>query len=335
VTGEANGLGSTPSSPSGPSRRTVAIFLVFFAPFMAELVSGSTAPQAWILPWVVLAFAGIYGVSALLIRELSLRFKGGIPTVLGLGLAFGVLNEGIGAHSLFNPTWPALGALQNYGRWLGVNWLWAEWIVPFHAVWSISIPILLVGEFWPEHRESRFLTDRATVSLVPIPIVTATLAGLIFAGYPLSAADWIGMAIAMAALSGAALGLGPPLHALRPTRPWRFPPSAAFIAGALFIVAGQVGVWITPKVTPVPAAAFALVLLMYAAVAWLAHKTLRGNEGRAARFSFILGIVGFYVALSPVSEFLEGRIGLLFIDAAVYGFLVWLYLRRTTPSAHS
>jgi len=328
----APATGAAPRSE--PSRRTRAIVLVFFAPFMAELVSGSTAPQAWILPWVVLAFAGIYGVSALLIRELALRFNGGLPTVLLLGLAFGILNEGIGAHSLFNPLWPSLGALQGYGRWLGVNWLWAEWIVPFHAVWSISIPIVLVGEFWPRSRTERLLTDRTILALLPVPFATATVAGLIFAGYALSEGDWAGMAVAIVVLSTVGLTIGPRLGAVRPLHPWHVRPSTAFVVGVLFIVAGQVGTWRTPTVSSVPAVGFALVLAMYAAVAAFAHLSLRGPGAARLRFSFLLGIVGFYVALSPVSEFLEGRIGLLFIDAVLYALLIRLYLRRAAEPAH-
>jgi hypothetical protein len=45
---------------------------------------------------------------------------------------------------------------------------------------------------------------------------------------------------------------------------------------------------------------------------------------------FVLGGIGFYVALSPLAEFAEGRIGLLFLDAALYALLIRLYFRRAS-----
>jgi hypothetical protein len=43
--------------------------------------------------------------------------------------------------------------------------------------------------------------------------------------------------------------------------------------------------------------------------------------------------VGFYVALSPVSEFVRGRIGVVPIDVVVYLLLIRLYLRRSRADA--
>jgi hypothetical protein len=50
----------------------------------------------------------------------------------------------LAAHSLFNPTRPGVAVLGSYERFAGVNWIWAERIVPFHSVWSIAFPIFLV-----------------------------------------------------------------------------------------------------------------------------------------------------------------------------------------------
>jgi hypothetical protein len=47
-------------------------------------------------------------------------------------------------RSFFNPTWKDLGVLATYGRWLGTNWVWAEWLAIYHAIFSITIPIFLV-----------------------------------------------------------------------------------------------------------------------------------------------------------------------------------------------
>jgi hypothetical protein len=88
---------------------------VVFAPIFAEMVSGSTPPIAFFVPWVLGIFMMIYGVSALLIREATVRGKTGPAGVIALGLPFGILNEGMAAHSLFSPNWPDLGRLTGFG----------------------------------------------------------------------------------------------------------------------------------------------------------------------------------------------------------------------------
>lgn len=86
----------------------------------------------------------LYGTGALLSREAWVRWGGGPYTLLLLGAAYGIVEEGVMTRSFFCPTWPDLGILAEYGRWIGVNWVWAIQLTIFHAVFSISIPIILV-----------------------------------------------------------------------------------------------------------------------------------------------------------------------------------------------
>ncbi|MCD6244170.1 MAG: hypothetical protein J7J65_02910 [Candidatus Korarchaeota archaeon] len=51
--------------------------------------------------------------------------------------AYGIVEEGVMTRSFFCPTWPDLGILAEYGRWIGVNWVWAIQLTIFHAVFSI------------------------------------------------------------------------------------------------------------------------------------------------------------------------------------------------------
>jgi hypothetical protein len=312
-----------------PSRRTQAIFLVFFAPFVAEFVSGSTAPQAWILPPVPLVFAAVYGLSALAIRDWSIRVRGGAATILLLGLAFGIVNEGMAAHSLFNPNWPGLDALGHYGRWAGVNWLWAEWIVPFHAVWSISFPIFLTGQIWPETRTTRFVTDRTLLVIVPCSVLTAIGVGFVYSGYAIGPLAFVAMFAVIALLAYLATRWGPRWSAVRWNPGWVPPPAWAATVGFLFIVAGQVGAWQTPALGPYPEVGFALIALAFLGVAAFATTFDRTPAGERARFAFVIGGLAFYVAFSPVSEFVLGRFLLFPIDVAFLALVIRLYVRRT------
>jgi len=318
----------------GPlSNRGKAFALVLLAPFLAELVSGSTAPEAWLLPWVLLVFMAIYGLSALAIRELAIRTGGGPVAVIVLGLAFGLVNEGMAAHSLFNPAWPDVGVLGSYGRFAGVNWIWTEWIVPFHAVWSIAFPIFLVGALWPNSRGERWISDRGVALCVLGAIATAVSTSLVFSEYPLSLVQWAGLFAAVAGLGGVAWRFSARLRDRLPFIGWVPTPRLAFVVGVLFFVVGQVGAWQTPKLGPYPEVGFGLLALAFLGVALFASGFDRSPEGERARFAFVLGGVGFYVALSPLSEFVLGRIGLVPIDAIVYLLLIRLYWSRARATS--
>lgn len=74
-----------------------ALVLLFLSPIIAEFLSGSTTPTEFINPVVLLMLLGLYGTSALLIRELRVRHGLGYASVLVLGFAYGVLEEGLGS----------------------------------------------------------------------------------------------------------------------------------------------------------------------------------------------------------------------------------------------
>jgi hypothetical protein len=76
-----------------------------------------------------------------LVRDYARRWQKGWRSILILGAAYGIIEEGIMVRSFFSPTWKDLGLLATYGRWLGTNWVWAEWLAIYHAIFSITILI--------------------------------------------------------------------------------------------------------------------------------------------------------------------------------------------------
>jgi hypothetical protein len=121
----------------------IAPVLVLFllSPIIGEVLSGSTPLLSFINPVVLLLEVGLYGCGAVIVRELAIRWQKGLPTVLTLGAAYGIIEEGLDTKSWFNPNWPDVGILGTYGRVLGVNWVWAVELTIYHAVFSIAIPI--------------------------------------------------------------------------------------------------------------------------------------------------------------------------------------------------
>ncbi|MGD8821626.1 MAG: hypothetical protein PVG63_00860, partial [Anaerolineales bacterium] len=137
-----------------------ALALFVLAPTVGELISGSAPPVEFLNPFSFFLLAALYGSGALLAREFSLRWNKRWPTIVMLGLAYAIIEEGLMVKSFFDPAWMDLGDMANYGRWLGVNWPWTVELMIYHALVSIAIPIQLVELIYPEKRDQRWLTRR-------------------------------------------------------------------------------------------------------------------------------------------------------------------------------
>ncbi|HLI84349.1 MAG TPA: sugar transferase [Bryobacteraceae bacterium] len=138
-------------------RMRSALLLALAAPAIAELLSTSAPPAEFFVPWVFCLFVAFYGGSAVTIRELAIRWGKGWPTILLLGAAFGILQEGLATRAFFDPAWRSLGPIAGQGRALGVNWIWTCDAILYHAVFSTALPILLVYQVFPAARQARWL----------------------------------------------------------------------------------------------------------------------------------------------------------------------------------
>lgn len=127
------------------------------APFVAEYLLGDLSLK--LLP-AMIVLAPMYGGGALLIRE-HVRHKGrGWPTILCLGMAYALLEEGLVGQSLFNPDYLKLHAhfLQYaYIPALGIGGWWTLLMLNVHTFWSIGVSIALVEGLWPERAREPWL----------------------------------------------------------------------------------------------------------------------------------------------------------------------------------
>jgi hypothetical protein len=142
-------------------RRLAPVFvLLLLSPMVGELLSGSTPILSFFKPFSFLLEVGLYGAGAVLIREL-VRWNGlGWQRIVLLGAAYGMVEEGLQIQSFFNVHHPDLGNLAVYGRALDVNWVWAEELIGYHAIWSITIPILLTELLFPARSDRPWLGTR-------------------------------------------------------------------------------------------------------------------------------------------------------------------------------
>src|SRR3989442_854852 len=151
------------------------LFLLFLTPGIPEYLSASSQLTLLVISPILffgllLANLGLYGSGVVLIREAMIRWKKGWATVFLLGVAYGIVEEGIALWTLFNPLAQPVGVLGVYGHWLGVNWVWTVGLLIFHSVYSIGLPIFLFGLVFP---------DLKSKSLVSGTGITFSILGLI------------------------------------------------------------------------------------------------------------------------------------------------------------
>ena len=150
--------------------RLPVLALLLLAPTIPELLTGSTpvAPLITDPPAFAISFAGIvglYGTGALLIREFAAAYHKGWASILLLGAAYGIAEEGFAVHTFFETSGAPVDALGSFGHLWGVNWLWALGLTVFHATYSIALPILLVQLWFPKVKDARWL-DRGLIALL-------------------------------------------------------------------------------------------------------------------------------------------------------------------------
>jgi hypothetical protein len=155
------------------------IFLLLIAPVTGAVLTGLTPPSHLSNLFPLLALCILYGGGAIICREFTLYWGKGWPTLLLLGAAFGVIDEGLINKSFFDPHWPYLGTLATYGRWEGVNWVWSVQQIVLHAVFSIILPVVIVGLIFPGRQRDRWAGPRSLLVLLVL-FALAVILGFFF-----------------------------------------------------------------------------------------------------------------------------------------------------------
>ncbi|PGK86912.1 hypothetical protein CN911_30130, partial [Bacillus thuringiensis] len=82
----------------------------------------------------------------------------GWPTMILMGLAYGILEEGLITQSLFNPSYANANLLSNAPiPELGISAWWTLFVLTLHTVWSTSVPIALIESFIPNRKTTPWL----------------------------------------------------------------------------------------------------------------------------------------------------------------------------------
>jgi len=315
--------------------RRAALTLAVLGPVVAELALGSTPLH---LAFLLLLWLPIYGAGVLLIREAVVRAGGGWPSILLLGVAYELVEDGIGLQALSSPH---LYHAADWGpRLLGLNTTYWELNVAYHVVFSVAIPIVLVELLFPAGRGRPYLrrlglATTGGLAVLGVAILRLTVPLTQDPGYTAPAAVIAGCVVAVAVIAVVALRVLP-RRAARPlgeeqvpslTALWLFGASATFVFMTLLYVftAAHRPALIHGEWVLVPMGAAAVIA---AGVAWLVRRWSASARWGDLQLLWLAGgalIAHTAVGAIGIAQTAFDRAGL-----AVLGLLtIWLLVALT------
>jgi drug/metabolite transporter (DMT)-like permease len=196
-----------------------------------------------------------------------------------------------------------LGPLGVYGRFAGVNWVWSVDLTIYHAVFSITIPVLLVQRTYPDRESRPWLSRRGQILLGVLLGADVALGFFALTPYRPPAIPYLLAASAVAALIGLArrLPTGRPSGAEPDRAPMR--PRAFLLGGFAATVGFFFLAWVAPSTT-IPPSLLIVVTLASLALVWrLGRWTSRSQTLSPTRqLAAASGALGFFILLAPLQE---------------------------------
>jgi len=312
-----------------PKRKISAVITLFFvAPFVAEYLLGDL-PLKLLL--VVIVMAPMYGGGAVLIRELARRAGRGWPTMLMLGAAYTLIEEGLVGQSLFNHDYlkMQMHLLDHaYVPALGIGAWWTLFMLNLHTFWSMGVSIALVEGLFPAEAEVPWL-GRVGDAVVAVVFVLGAVANF---GIGYKQNHFVAshtQLLSAAVLSVLLMGCAFLLPARRPRVGGGAVPSA-WITGAVALVLGM-GVMSTPPLWGWGAVGLLLALDgVFLGLVWMFSRRTRWSLlhtlSLAAGGALTYGVHAF-LQKPLLGGLLWGRISnAVFLAIALW--LIWLAARR-------
>jgi hypothetical protein len=274
-----------------------AVGLFFLAPLVAEFLLGNLPIK--MLPALVL-LAPMYGGGALLIRELVRRSGRSWPSILLLGLAYGIIEEGFTTQSLFNPNYLKLNLhLLDPGfiPALGIGAWWTVFVLALHTVWSIAAPIALVEATVPDRATAPWLGRiglAVSVLLFALGAAGNTWVGFRQDHFVSSGGQFAGAGMAIVLLAVAAFLLRRPEQGtaagFTPSpftpSPWMAGVIALLAGSAILLVPPRWGWWGAGAILALELGVGALVLIWARSTGWSLRHKLALAAGAALAYAW-------------------------------------------------
>ena len=313
------------------------LFLLLLTPGIPEYLSASSQITLLVLNPILFflflgANIGLYGSGVILIREAMIRWKKGWATVFLLGVAYGIVEEGLALWTLFNPLAQPVGNLGFYGHWMGVNWVWTVGLLIFHSVYSIGLPIFLFGLAFPELNRKSLVSMKgiriSVIGLIVDSILLFILESAIYGPYNPGAGLMILSGIVVAIFVVGARKLPRDFLKMKLSQPQWGPRKFAIVGALLFpatLLTGGLaaGANLPPEVPMVVDIVFAIIILIRA------FNAMGSSNNQEQRVAFGVGLV------FPIAVFgLVASIGLANPLIVVADIFFVLFSRRLWRKWH-
>ena len=307
-------------------RNIPIIALLLISPAIGELLSGSAPPLEFFNPFGFILLVGLYGVGVLIVRELSIKWKKGWGSILLLGAAYGIIEEGLAVKSFFDPNWMDLGILGTYGRWLGVNWVWSVCLTIFHTVYSIAIPILIFSLLFPALKNKKLLGEKGLFVCFIIFFFVIIFIYLFLTPYKPNAFIYLITMIIVAVIVIAAWKVKASYMSAKNLIPlvrpkWFYFAGAAFGFLFFFIMYG------IPNLVPFPLIPIILEGLLCMTVLMFIIKYSGYTKNSSHKLAFTGGLLSPLIFLAFIHE-INGVFGMSIV--AIFFIIFLFYIRKRT-----
>lgn len=280
-----------------------AIALYFFAPLVAEFLLGDF--PVTMLGLLVL-LGPMYGGGAILIREVVRRTGRGWPSIVLLGLAYGIVEEAFATESLFDPGYVDAHLLdKGFIPALGIAVPWTILVLTIHTVWSIGTPIALAEGLTPARRTTPWLR-RGGLTIAAVLFTVGGVATALGSHHnDRFVAPWPRLLVAgivAAALVVVALRLPRRPESQSVVAQVGSAPSpwlvlvAALLAGGLFMAADKLPTWVGVAI-----AVLDLAAALFAVLAWSRRAGWDGRHRLALASGALLVYAGHSFTTHPLS----------------------------------
>ncbi len=312
-------------------KRLPAVILFFLSPLIAELLLSSAPPAEFFNPVMLVVLTVLYGGGAILIRETVIRWQKGWASLLVLGAAYAIIEEGLMVKSFFDPNWVDIGILGSYGRWVGVNWVWSLQLIVYHAVISIAVPILITEMVFKDRRNQSWVGKKGFIILLILFVIDIIFGYAVLTPYRPGVVQYWLAVVVVAVLIIIAWRLPRRIFSPRATtlrKSFRF-----WLTGFLGTLAFFLIFWALPNTGIHPLVTMLIIVCWIGIIGWLVLR-MSGNGSAwtdRQRLALVSGPLSLFIVLAPVHEFDTSRVdnttGMTVVGIAALLFLLWLWRR--------
>ncbi len=146
------------------SKTKATITLFALSAILSELLSGSSPATHFFNPLFLVLQLLTYGIPALVMREMAVRWKLGISGIFILALGYGIFNEGLVARTFFSQDGTLFS--DGYGFYYGLNFPWIGFAAVWHSLHAILFPILLTYFLYPETANQPWIASNRKIKIL-------------------------------------------------------------------------------------------------------------------------------------------------------------------------